>query len=141
MKIFVGGLLILHGLITAAQSPTGFNPTGGVPNPSWVSWWPTNLGQSWLLARIDMEKSFLGTLSGVLWLIAGITIIAAGLGLFGVVVPILWWRILAGIGAAISLFVFIFFAHPLYAVGIGANLAILFVLLISKWPSPDVLGS
>jgi hypothetical protein len=141
MKIFVGVLLILHGLITAAQSPAGFNPSGGTPNPSWVNWWPTNLGQSWFLARLDMEKSFLGTLSGILWLIAGIALIAAALGLFGFAVPTMWWRVLAGVGAVISLFLFIFYAHPLFAVGIGANLAILLVLLLAKWPSPELLGS
>ena len=141
MKIFVGILLVLHGLITAFQSPSGFNPTGGVSNPSWISWWPTNLGQSWLLARIEMEKSIWGTLAGLLWLIAGLALIAAALGLFGFVVPTMWWRILAAVGAGISLFLFIFYAHPLFAVGIGANIAILIILLWAKWPSPELLGS
>jgi hypothetical protein len=45
------------------------------------------------------------------------------------------------VGAVISLLLFIIYAHPLYAIGIGANLAILLVLLWAKWPSFEVLGS
>jgi hypothetical protein len=90
---------------------------------------------------MGLEKSPLGILAGLLWLIAGISLIAAVLGLFGFIIPTAWWRLLAGIGAAVSLFLFIFYAHPFFAVGIGANLAILLVLLWVKWPSPDVLGS
>jgi hypothetical protein len=141
MKTVVGILLILHGLITAAQSGGSFNPTGGVPNPKWLSWWPIPLGQSWILARQGLESSFLGTLAGLLWLISGAALIAAALGLFGVIVPTPWWRALAGVGAVISLLLFIIYAHPLYAIGIGANIAILLVLLWAKWPSFEVLGS
>ena len=87
MKIVVSVLLIIHGLITASQASGSFNPTGGVPNPKWLSWWPIPLGQSWLLARFGLEGSFLGYLAGVLWLIAGVSLIAAGLGLLGLIVP------------------------------------------------------
>ena len=52
-------LEIIHGLITAAQSGGSFGSTAasGTQNPSWVSWWPTNLGQSWLLAWLGLEKA------------------------------------------------------------------------------------
>ena len=135
MKIFVGVLLIIHGLITAAQSGGSFKPTGGVPNPAWLSWWPNPLGQSWLLARLGLEHSFLGTLLGVLWLVAAGCLIAAGLGLLGFIIPSSAWRILAGCGAALSLVSLALYAHPLDAVGIGANLAILLVLLWARWPA------
>jgi hypothetical protein len=141
MRIVVGALLIIHGLITAAQSGGSFNPTGGLPNPKWLSWWPIPMGQSWLLSRLGLENSFLGTLAGLLWLISGAVLIAAALGLFGFIIPTPWWRALAGTGAVISLLLFIIYAHPLYAIGIGANIAILLVLLWAKWPSPGVLGS
>ncbi len=129
MKLLVSALLLAHGLITAMQASGSFKPTGGVPNPKWIGWWPSNLGQSWVLTRLGLENSILGTLTGVLWLISGATLVAAALGLFGFIVPLSWWRLLAGIGAAISLFLFIIYAHPLYAIGFGADLAILLVLL------------
>lgn len=141
MRILIGVLLILHGLITAFQAGGSFNPKGGVPNPKWISWWAIPLGQSWLLSRLGLEKSLVGTLAGLLWLISGVALIAAAFGLFGFIIPSTCWRALAGIGAAISLLLFIFYVHPLYAIGIGANIAILLILLWAKWPSPGVLGS
>lgn len=140
MKLLVSALLLAHGLITAMQSSGSFKPTGGVPNPKWISWWPSNLGQSWVLTRLGLENSILGMLAGLLWLISGASLMAAALGLFGFIVPAPWWRLLAGAGAAISLFLFIIYAHPMYAIGFGANLAILLVLLWAKWPSLGVPG-
>jgi len=84
---------------------------------------------------LGIEKSPVGALAGLLWLAAGLALIASGLGLFGFIIPTGWWRILAGSGAAVSLLLFFFYAHPLYAVGIVANLAILLILLWANYPS------
>lgn len=140
MRIVIIVLLLIHGLITAAQSGAGFNPSAGVPNPAWLSGWPVNLGQSWLLEQLGLSKSALSTVAGVLWLAAGLCLVGAALGLMGFIIPTGSWRLLAGIGAGLSLVLFVVYAHPFFAVGIGANLAILLVLLWAKWP-PDVLGS
>jgi hypothetical protein len=59
----------------------------------------------------------------------------------GFIIPSPWWRVLAGVGAAVSMVLLIVYAHPLLIVGIGANLAILIVLLWIGWPSAAVLGS
>ena len=141
MRIIVVILLLIHGLITSAQAQTGFNPSGAIANPSWLSWWPVNLGQSWLFKQFGLEKSVVGTLAGILWISAGLCLIAAALGLFGFIVPTNLWRLLAGIGAILSLVLFIFYAHPFYVIGIGANTAVLLVLLWAKWPAPEMLGS
>jgi hypothetical protein len=141
MRIFVAILLLVHGLITSAQARTGFNPSEGAANPGWLSWWPVNLGQSWVFKQVGPGRSIPGTLAGVLWLVAGLCLIAAALGLFGFIIPATLWRLLAGIGAGLSLVVFVFYAHPFYAVGIGANLAVLLVLLWAQWPTPEMLGS
>lgn len=135
MRIFVGILLLLHGLITMAQSGGSFKPTTGPVNPAWLNWWPAQLGQSWLFPRLGLEQSVGGTLAGLLWLAAGAALAAAGLGLLGFIIPTAWWRVLAGVGAGLSLLLFIVYAHPFFAVGIGANLAILLVLLWARWPS------
>jgi len=141
MRIFVVILLLIHGLITCAQAQTGFKPSEGVVNPGWLSWWPVNLGQSWLFKIIGLPKPFIGSLIGVLWISAGVCLLAAALGLFGVIVPTNLWRPLAAIGAIISLVLFVIYAHPFYAIGIGADIAILLVLLWAKWPTPEMLGS
>jgi len=56
---------------------------------------------------LGLEKSFLGTLAGVLWLASGAAIIAAARGLLGIVVPTLGWRPLAAAGAIPSLVLFV----------------------------------
>jgi len=141
MRILVMILLLIHGLITAAQAGAGFKPSEGVANPSWLSWWPVNLGQSWLFKQLGLEKSIVGIFAGILWIGAGLCLVAAALGLFGFIIPINLWRLLAGLGAIISLVLFIFYVHPFYIIGIGANLAVLLVLLWAKWPTPEMLGS
>jgi len=99
------------------------------------------VGQSWLRSRLGLEKSFLGTLAGVLWLASGAAIIAAARGLLGIVVPTLGWRPLAAAGAIPSLVLFVLYAHPLHGLGIAADIAFLVVLLWAKWPPPEALGS
>ncbi len=141
MRIIVVILLLIHGLITSAQAQTGFNPSKGVANPSWLSWWPVNLGQSWLFKQLGLAKSVVGTFAGILWISAGLCLIAAALGLLGFIIPTNLWRLFAGLGAILSLVLFIFYAHPFYIIGMGANLAVLLVLLWVKWPTPEMLGS
>lgn len=143
MKIFVGVLLLVHGLVTAAQSIGYFGASsGGTANPGWLGWWPTTLGESWLPALRGTQRPALAdSLTGVLWLVAGAALIAAALGLFGFLVPPTYWRALAGAGAIVSLVLLVVYAHPLYAIGFAADLAVLLVLLLGQWPSPETLGS
>jgi hypothetical protein len=141
MKNITGVLLILHGLISTAQAVGSFSSSEGGANPNWLNWWPTPLGKSWLLSQLGIGQSLFRIIVGVLGLVSGACIIAAGLGLLGFVIPLQWWRPLAGAGATLSLIYFAIYAHPFFAVGIGANIAILVVLLRIGWPSLDVLGS
>jgi hypothetical protein len=70
----------------------------------------------------------------LLWLVAGIALVAAGLGALGFVIPHAWWRSLALIGATLSLFMLAIYLHPLYGVGISASVIILLALLWQGWP-------
>lgn len=72
---------------------------------------------------------------------AGAALIAGALGLFGFLVPPSCWLALAGAGAIVSLVVLAVYAHPLYAIGIAADLAILLVLVWAQWPSVETLRS
>jgi len=121
----IGTLLIVHGLIVAAQSFGAFGRGSPVANPSWLKWWPTALGQSWLLAGLGLEKNVVTWFFGFLWLIAGVALVAAGLGFFGVLISPVWWPTLAIGGAGLSLLLLLLYLHPLYAIGIGASVAIL----------------
>lgn len=82
-------------------------------NSAWLSWWPTPLGRSWLLDALPLGAGA-ARLGGVLWLVAGLGLIAAGLGLVGV--PLLHgeWQTSALIGAALSLVALVLYFHPYY---------------------------
>ena len=77
-RYVIGVLLIVHGLIVGAQSfgDFGGRPGVGVDNPSWLSWWPTALGQSWLLTSLRIENGLAFWLVGLLWLVAMICLVA-----------------------------------------------------------------
>jgi len=139
VKILLGILFLLHGVISAMQAKGTFNPTANKPNPDWLGWWPVPFGASWLL-KDAAEKRSIGTVFGILWIVAGVVLFAAGLSLLGVIVPNNLWRTLAGIGASISLVILFIYMHPFYGIGILANLAILIVLLWIQWPKPETLG-
>jgi hypothetical protein len=142
MKLLLALLLIVHGLIVAAQSAGSFRPGSSIPNPSWLTWWPTNLGESWLLTRLGLERTAIEGFGGLLWLVGGIALVVAGLGVLGILVPAEWWRPLAIAGAAVSLFMLlVIYPHPFFVLGMGASLVILIALLWAHWPSAALVGS
>ena len=136
-RFVIGVLLIVHGLIVGAQTFGNFggSPGAGVNNPSWLSWWPTNLGQSWLLTSLGLEKGLAFWLVGLLWLVAMICLVVAGFGVMGVLVPQAWWPALAVAGAAISLCLLVLFFHPLFALGTPVDVGMLIALLWADFPS------
>ena len=104
LKYLLAVILIGHGLIVAAQSGGSFG--GGkspVLNPSWLSWWPTTLGRSWFLAVFKLDGTLVDKVFGLLWLAAGLCIVAAALGMLGFIIPKELWRTLAITGASASL--------------------------------------
>lgn len=142
MQILISAVLIVHGFITAAQSAGSFGSAAPSPiqNPSWVSWWPTSLGQSWLLSWLGLENvPILWRLAGLLWLAGGISLVGAGLGVSGFIIPADWWRALAIAGAIISLGMLLLYLHPLAILGTGLSIAILVVLIWAQWPTTNLL--
>jgi hypothetical protein len=120
MHIILGIVLILHGLITLAISAGSFTPQGKIPNPHWLRWWPSQLGQSWIFPGI-------GWPGGLIWLLAGLLLLGAGLGFFGFVIPVAWWIPLAIAGAILGLIALILYFHPYYLLGLLLNIGILWV--------------
>jgi hypothetical protein len=80
-------------------------------------------------------------IGGLLWLISGIALVAAGLGIFGVIVPQAWWSTLAVAGALGSLVMLIIYLHPLMVLGTLFSAAILIAQLWAHWPSPEQIGA
>lgn len=52
----------------------------------------------------------------------------------GWIVPQAWWSVLAIAGAGMSLLMLVVYLHPLYAVGLASNLAVLVSMLWVSLP-------
>jgi len=142
MKLLISILLILHGLIVAAQSSGSFGSTipGELQNPSFVSWWPINMGRSWLFSGLGLERTLaVYRIGGLLWLAGGIALVAAGLGVLGFIIPTDWWRSLAIAGGAISLFMLVIYLHPIMIIGTASSLAVLLALVWFQWPTTSLI--
>ena len=59
MKLLISALLIIHGLIVASQAAGSFGSMipAELRNPSFVNWWPINMGRSWLFSWLGLEKT------------------------------------------------------------------------------------
>lgn len=139
MKILIAVLLIIHGLIVAGQSAGSFVSGTPIPNPAWLQWWPTGLGQSWLFSGLGLEATPVRALGGIVWLAGGLALVAAGLALLGVGFIPIGWHTLAVTGCILSLAMLSVYLHPFLAVGMGASLAVLYMVmwadatLLAKW--------
>jgi hypothetical protein len=142
-RIVIALLLLVHGLISGAIGFGSFGSTSavGLANPSWLSWWPTKMGQSWLLTTLGMENRIVFGFIGLLWLVAMICFVAAGFGLLGIVVPREWWRGLAIAGALVELPVLVLLFHPLYVPATFIDAGIIVALYWADFPSEGALGA
>lgn len=125
-QVLVAGFVVAHGLITAM---IGF---GGIskPNapamtlPAWFGWWPGPFGRSWLIDALHLGSG--ASMAGsALWLIAGLALLAAGLGWLGVPALSGVWQPLAIGGAVVGLVALALFFHPFYLVAVLIDMAIL----------------
>jgi hypothetical protein len=98
------------------------------------------MGRSWLFSWLGLEKTLVAyRIGGLLWLVGGIALVAAGLGLLGFIVPTAWWRDLAVAGGAISLFILAVYLHPLTIIGTASSAAVLVALLWAKSPLASLI--
>jgi hypothetical protein len=126
LKFLIGGLLIVHGIIIAAQSLGVFGRGRNPENPAWLNWWPTPVGRSWLLGSLGLEGTAVSWLMGALWMVGGIAFLGAG---FGILAHHEWWLTLAVVGAFTSLVVLVPYFHPWYVFVTVLNIGILVALL------------
>lgn len=74
----------------------------------------------------------------LLWELASVGFIAAGAGVLGVRVLWKWWRLLVVIASAGSLLLLGVFGHPLFVIGIVADVILLAVAIFSWWNVPAI---
>ena len=132
--MFTGALAVLfliHGLITTMTGIPALADGGrrawadtGLANAPWLSWWPSNLGRSWLIDAAQLGPTGYA-LGGLVWLVSGLAFAGAALGLFGVPGLRGAWQPLALAGGGFGLLATAVFFHPWYAFAVLVNLAVL----------------
>jgi hypothetical protein len=125
----LAAILVGHGLIT---SMIGFGAVTS-PNapaialPSWFAWWPGPFGRSWFFDALSLGAGA-QIIGGLVWLIAGLLIIAGGLGWFGLTLFEGPRVTLLVAGAALSLVALALYFHPIYLAAVVISLAIVILL-------------
>ena len=130
--ILIGIVIIGHGLIVAGQSFGSLNTTNGqigISNPSFLNWWPSRFGQSWLLSMLNLERSPFNILISILWILSGLSLVIAGIG---ILVNANWWTNIIILGAILSLILLIIYLHPFFIVGIIIDLIILYLTIFKN---------
>ena len=128
LKTIVAIFVILHGL---THSILAMVPSPNAPDAGIATFFP-GLG-SWLLAGLGLSESASKTTAILLSVIATLGFVAAGLALFGVLVPFDWWRVLAIASAVVSLLLVLIFWHPYLIVGLLIDVAVLATLIFTNW--------
>jgi hypothetical protein len=124
----VGGFVVLHGLITTMIGIRGVTAPEAPATPiPMFNWWPGPFGRSWLLDGLNVGTG--GAVAGSLvWLIAGVALVGAGLGFLGLPVLRDQWPLLAVAGASVGLVALAMYFHPIYLLAIGIDVALIMLL-------------
>ena len=104
-------------------------PNPNAPEPQFA----TFFSQSWLLSRLGLSDSAARPIAFVLAAIATIGLVAAGLGLLGILIPFAWWSGLAVFSALDSLLLLVAFWNPYLILGVLIDLAVLAAVILADW--------
>jgi hypothetical protein len=120
--IGIGLFLLAHGLIHVAiyAPPTAADA-------------PFDSGHSWLSRGARQARPLLLTFAYG----SAAALMVAGIGLFA---KQDWWQVVAIVGAALSLLLLVLFFNPWITIGVAINVAVIFVLVQTDWPSAGTLG-
>jgi hypothetical protein len=91
-----------------------------------------------LLSNRGFSAASLHALGNVLWVVALLAFIAAGIVLFA---GWPWWRLLAIASSVVSLLAIGLFWQPNMVIGAAVDVGILLALLWVHWPTVGVVGA
>ena len=134
LRILIGVLLILHGLIhvilAVMPNPNAAKPAAATFFSEWAS--------TWLLGALSART--VQIIAIVLAVIAGVGFFAAGLAMFDVLLPHDWWRALAIASSVVSLVLCALFWNAYLIVGPVVAVGIIVVVGFLHWPAEALLG-
>lgn len=133
-RLWIGIVLILHG-VGHLLGVLALTALGG---GNWN-------GRSWLLTD-SLGEGTAKAISAVLWVVGLVVFVVAGLALLEIGFPESWWKPLAAGGAVLSLVALTLFWNSFPALfpnkigAIAVNLAALIGILITDWPTAEMLA-
>ncbi len=124
-----GEFLVVHGLITMMIGVVAVTKPDApaMTLPSWFSWWPGPFGRSWLFDALNLGTGA-AVIGGLVWLVAGVALVAAGLGWLGVPGLRDLWPMVAFGGATVGLLALAVYFHPIHVVAVVIDLAVVALL-------------
>ena len=134
LRILVGVLLLLHGLIhgvlAVIPNPNAAQPVAATFFSAWAG--------PWLTGRLS--GGTLKTIAIALAVIAGVGFFLAGLAMFDRLLPHDWWRTLAIASSVVSLVLCVLFWNSYLIVGPVVAVGIIVALGFVHWPTEAALG-
>jgi hypothetical protein len=122
--LIIGAFVVLHGLITTMVGAGALSNGPAITLPGWFSWWPGQFGRSWLLDGLNLGTP--GSVVGALvWLVSGILLIAAGLGVLGFGPLREVWPTYAVVGGVLGVVAVGLYFHPLYVAALVINVVLI----------------
>lgn len=133
LNLIIGIVLIAHGI----GHSLGYFPIFGWATAAGWS------GDSWALTG-PLGTPVANAIAIVLWTVALVGFVAAGLGILGFAVPGAWIRPLAVVAAIASIAGVVLFwdAFPSIVSKVGAiaiDIAVLWAVFVGHWPSTDIV--
>jgi hypothetical protein len=126
LQTAAAAFLIIHGLITSVIGLTSISrpDAPAMSVPGWLGWWPGPFGRSWVIDALHLG-SVGAMVGGLLWLVAGLALVAAGAGWLGLIGPHGVWQPLALAGATMGLVALALYFHPFYLAAVVIDLAVI----------------
>ena len=119
-----GAILLGHGLVHLMYA---------VPESETGSDWPFAMDRSWVTSGINLSPGMARTIG---WLLIAVTIVGlaiAAAATAGIAIPAGWWQPLVVVGAAASLLALVLFFDPQLVLGLGINIALIWVAVSGVW--------
>ena len=127
-RVLIGGFLVAHGLVHIGVWAT---PKGDRPQPFDPS-------RSWLLDMLGVPHGAAHATSVAIAVLVGLGFVVAGTGLL---VGASVWRTAAIASAIAAGPLFILYFNPWLTVGAALQAAIVYLLVVSGWPTEKIVGA
>jgi hypothetical protein len=129
----LAGLLLAHGWVHVMfVFPRPEAAAAGGPT------WPFDMARSWLVTGVGLDVGLVRVVGVAVMAVVVIGFLLSALSTFGFVVPAGWWPALVAGSAIGSLLLLGLFWSPMLLIGIGIDVALLWLVLASGW-RPDAV--